>query len=184
MRIAVKACLIATLCAAGLAASPRVHAQSQSSPFEREDRPRAPEKKKPDRTDFFYMASEGYLVGGTWMDSSTTVKGLEHPTMAYRKDNTFLMRYEVTENGWAGCFGKRDAFTASSANILLNVGIAELSRRLYRRGGHWRIAAITLNLAKGTGGMMAGIHNAQLDTSIDQRVRTLTGYHGVIVWSR
>jgi hypothetical protein len=141
-----------------------------------------PEKKKLDRIDFFYMASEGYLAGGTWFDARTTTGGLHHPTMAYRSNNTFLMRYEVTEDGWAGCLGKRDAFTASTANILLNVGIAELSHRWYRRGGRWRIAAIALNGAKATDSLVAGIRNRQLNASIDQRVSTLTGYRGVIVW--
>jgi hypothetical protein len=182
MRIAVKACLIATLCAVNLAGSLRVCAQEESQLLQ-DDRPKAPEKRKLNRVDFLYMASEGYLAGGTWLDASTTAGGLHHPTMAYGSNNLFLMRYVVTEDGWAGCLGKRDAFTASGANVLLNLGISELSRRWYRRGGRWRIAAIGLNGAKATDNLIAGIRNDRLNASIDQRVRTLTGYRGVIIWS-
>ncbi len=189
MRLAIKICLIATLCAGGLATIPCVHAQTQFQ-LQKDEFPNgpekvaAPEKRKPDRIGLLYLASEGVLAGGTWWDAKTTSDGLDHPTMAYRKDdNAFLMRYVITEVGWAGTFAKRDAFAASTANILLNVGVAETSRRLYHRGGRWRMAAIGLNLAKGGVGMIAGYHNQQLNGSIDQRVRMLTGYRGAIVWS-
>jgi hypothetical protein len=71
-----------------------------------------------------------------------------------------------------------------TANILLNAGIAELSYRWYRRGGRWRIAAIALDGAKATDSLVAGIRNNQLNASLDKRVSNLTGYRGVIVWSR
>lgn len=105
--------------------------------------------------------------------------------MAYRGDNNqFLMRYTVTEDGWAGFLGKRDAFTAVSANVLLNVGVEKFSRRLYLRGGRWRYVAIGLLVAKATDNLVAGIHNERLQAGIDGRVRQMTGYRGTIVWSR
>jgi len=182
MSIAVRACLIATLCTAALVFPPRVHAQTTDLD---EVRHQEPERKRPNKVDFLHWASRGYLVAGTWLDASTTANGLSHPTMAYRGDNNqFLMRYTVTEDGWAGFLGKRDAFTAVSANVLLNVGVEKFSRRLYLRGGRWRYVAIGLLVAKATDNLVAGIHNERLQAGIDGRVRQMTGYRGTIVWSR
>jgi len=182
MKVAIKTCLIATLCVVGLAGSLRTCAQEEPQLLQG-DRPMGPEKKKPDRIGSLYKVSEGYFAGGTWLDAYTTSRGLDHPTMAYRSDETFLMRYVVTEDGWAAFLGNRSAFRASAANVLLNVGIAELSRHWYRRGGCWRVAALTLNVAKATDSLVAGVRNEQLNASIDQRVRNSTGYRGVILWS-
>lgn len=182
MRVAIKTCLIATLYLAGLAGPLGISAQEEFQP-QQDDAPKAPEKKKSDKKlDFFYKASQGYLAGGSWLDVYSTNRNLNHPTMAYRSDNTFLMRYTVTEDGWARCLGNRNAFRASAANALLDVGVSELSRRWYRRGGRWRIAAISLNVAKATDSLVAGIQNERLNASIDQRVSRATGYRGVIVW--
>jgi hypothetical protein len=116
------------------------------------------------------------------MDAYTTSRGLQLPTMAYRSNGTFLMRYAVTENGWAKCLGDRDAFAASGANVFLNLGVAEVSRRWYRRGGRWRIAAVALEGAKATDSLIAGVRNERISANVDSRVRTLTGYRGVVVW--
>ena len=102
--------------------------------------------------------------------------------MAYRTNNTFLMRYVVTEDGWARCFGSRNAFTAASANVLLNAGITRFSDRLYRRGGRWRIVAVGLLVAKATSNTLAGVQNLELQADIDNNVRKMTGYRGAIVW--
>jgi hypothetical protein len=134
------------------------------------------------RIDFTHLALDGYFAGGTWMDAYTTSRGLQLPTMAYRSNGTFLMRYAVTENGWAKCLGDRDAFAASGANVFLNLGVAEVSRRWYRRGGRWRIAAVALEGAKATDSLIAGVRNERISANVDSRVRTLTGYRGVVVW--
>jgi hypothetical protein len=161
------------------AAAPRAFAQTRFLPLP--DSPKPPVRRS--RLDgILYLASEGYLVGGTWLDASTTVKGLEHPTMAYRGNGSFLMRYVVTENGWARCMGNRDAFGVTAANVALNLGVWEASRRLFRRGGRWRILAIGLVVAKATASTWAGVHNIGLEAGINQKVRKATGYRGAIVW--
>ncbi|MDR3582155.1 MAG: hypothetical protein P4L67_02675 [Candidatus Pacebacteria bacterium] len=183
MTIAVRICLIATLCTAALVSPPRIHAQTTD--LTEEVRPKEPIRKKPDKIDFVHWASRGYLAAGTWLDASTTANGLGHPTMAYRADNnTLLMHYTVTEVGWAGCLGRQNTFTAVSANVLLNVGVERFSNRLYLRGGRWRYVAIGLLAAKATDNLVAGINNERFQAGIDGRVRQLTGYRGVIVWSR
>jgi hypothetical protein len=181
MSIAVRTFLIAALWVAALVCP--LHIQAQTTDLVDEVRPKEPERKKPDKIDFLHWASRGYLVAGTWLDASTTANGLNRPTMAYRADNTFLMQYTVTEDGWASFLGRRDAFTAVSANVLLNVGVERFSNRLYLRGGRWRYVAIGLLVAKATSNLVAGINNERLQTGIDGHVRQLTGYRGVIVWS-
>ena len=182
MGIAVRTCLIAALCVAALTCP--LHIQAQTTELTDEMRPKEPERKKPDKIDFLHWASRGYLAAGTWLDSSTTANGLNRPTMAYRaSNNTFLMRYTVTEDGWASFLGKRDTVTAVGANVFLNVGVERFSKRLYLRGGRWRYVAIGLLVAKATDNLVAGIHNEQLQAGIDGRVRQLTGYRGAIVWT-
>jgi len=115
---------------------------------------------------------------------TTTVRGLDHPTNALRSDGVLLTHFYVTENGWAGCLGKRDAFTAVAANVFLNVEIDRYSRKLYTRGGRWRALAYGAVLAKGTLNVIAAGSNIRSDERINQQVRTATGYKGLIVWAK
>jgi hypothetical protein len=142
-----------------------------------------PTKKIP-KISFAFRASELYLAGGTAFDMTTTERGLGHPTTALRNDGSFLAHYYVVENGWAGVFGKRDAFTAMAANALLNEGIDRFSRKLYARGGRWRAFAYGTLLAKGTLNAIAAGSNIRSDERIDQQVRTATGYKGLIRWAK
>ena len=139
--------------------------------------------KQVPKTSFAFRASELYLAGGTAFDMTTTIQGLSHPTTAYRSNDTFLTHYYVVESGWAGCFGKRDIVTAVTANVMLNVGVDWLSRRLYARGGHWRVLAFGALLTKGTFSMIAAGSNIQNNERIDRNVRLATGYRGTILWS-
>ncbi len=175
MRCLMAVCILLVVCAV----SDRAVAQPQPL-LERGD-PKVIPKGRP-LADYLFWGAQGYLAAGTWFDSSSTVEVLGHPTMAYRENGTFLMKYAVTEGGWARCFGKRNAFAASTANVALNLGIAEASRRLYRRGGRWRFLAIGLVAARATSSTLAGMHNAQVSADINRQVRQFTGYRGVILW--
>jgi glycine cleavage system protein P-like pyridoxal-binding family len=93
--------LIAALCMAALSSC--MNAQSLLQPLE-EERPKTPEKKKHDKVSFIFRASEVSLAAATALDVATTDEGLKRPTMAYRTNDTFLMRYTVTEAGWTRCF--------------------------------------------------------------------------------
>lgn len=177
MKLAVS-CFVVALCVMSLAGSSRAVAQT-GSPLP--DAPK-PTERRSDRMDLLYRVSEGYLAEGTWFDGWTTSRALGHPTMAYRSNGVFLMRYVVTEGGWARCFGKRDAYTAVTANVLLNAATEELSRRLYRRGGRWRLAALGVNLYKATSSTLAGVHNLNVEAGIDQHIQNWTGYRGAIIW--
>ncbi len=175
MRSLAVTCFIIVMCAA----APRAFAQTRFSPLP--ESPKVPVRRS--RLDgVLYLASEGYLAGGTWLDASTTVRGLEHPTMAYRGNGSFLMRYVVTEKGWARCMGNRNAFGVTAANVALNLGVLVASRRLFRRGGRWRILAIGFVVAKATASTWAGVRNIQLEGGINQQVRHDTGYRGAILW--
>lgn len=133
---------------------------------------------------FAFRASETYLTGGTAFDMTTTVRSLDHPTTALRDDGTFLTHYYVKEEGWAGIFGRRDAFTAVAANVLLNAGIDRFSRRLYSRGGRWRVFAYGALFTKGTLNAIAAGSNIRNDERINGEVRLATGYKGQIIWSK
>jgi hypothetical protein len=141
-------------------------------------------EKKADKIDFLYRASNAYLVGGTWLDMTTTYPVLHHPTVAYRADGSVLTRYYGIETGWAGCLGRRNTVAVIAANVALNAGLNLLSRRIYRRGGRWRVLAITVNVLKGTDNLMAGVHNIRYNAGVDGRVQLATGYMGQIRWSR
>jgi hypothetical protein len=181
MCILFNACRVAALfCAMGLVSPTHAIAQVQTQ----DDLPRAPEKKKPDTIDFLHKwVSPTVLSAATSVDVYTTAHNLDHPTVAYREDGTFLTNYYVVEKGWARCFGNRSPFAASFANASLNAGVMVLSDRLYLRGGRWRIAALALVLAKAGANLDGGIQNERFLGSIDQRVRLETGYRGVILWS-
>ena len=138
------------------AGPPLVLAQDQ---FFRQEGRWEPKKEEGRKLDFLYKASRVYLFTGTSLDMVSTARALNHPTVARRTDGSVLGRYPAIETGWAGRFGRRNTFAVVGANVGLNAGIDLLSRRIYRRGGRWRILAITLNVLKGTGNMMAGIHN-------------------------
>jgi hypothetical protein len=133
---------------------------------------------------FAFRASECYLAGGTAFDMTTTVRSLDHPTTALRNDGTFLAHYYVKEEGWAGIFGRRDMATAVIANVLLNVELDRLSRKLYSRGGRWRVIAYGVVLSKGTLNALAAGGNIRDDGRINQQVRVATGYRGLILWSK
>ncbi len=146
-------------------------------------RKEAPKPKKgADTIGFLYKASSAYLVGATVLDMSTTVRTLDHPTVAARSDGSTLARYYGEETGWAGCFGKRNTGAVVVANVALNAGINLLSRKLYNRGGHWRILAVAVNVLKGTDNVIAGVHNVHYDASVDGQVKLATGYTGQIFW--
>lgn len=144
--------------------------------------PSARRRKKASRLDLLHWAADGYLAGGTVLDAVTTANGLDHPTMAYRTNGSFLMRYVLRENGWARCLGNRDVRGVVTANIALNLGVFLLSQRLYHRGGRWRYLAIGLLVAKATSSTLAGLHNHRLEVDVNKHVRKATGYKGAIVW--
>jgi hypothetical protein len=146
--------------------------------------PEEPAKRIPPKISFAFRASELYFAGGTAFDMTTTVRGLDHPTTALRSDGTFLAHYYVVEKGWAGVFGRTDPYTATAANVLLNVGIDRLGRKLYTRGGKWRALAYGTVLLKGTLNVIAAGENTGINQRINQKVRIATGYKGQIVWSR
>ena len=141
-------------------------------------------RKLTKKVDFVFRASEFYFAGSTAFDMTTTVQGLGHPTTALKNDGTFLTHYYVVEKGWAGVFGKRDPFTAVAMNVLLNEGIDRFSRKLYTRGGRWRVLAYGTVLAKGTLNAIAAGNNIRQDERIDQQVRMATGYKGLIRWAK
>ncbi len=138
-------------------------------------------KRETGKIAFLYKASNLYLLGGTTVDMITTARLMNHPTMAYRADGSALGLYSGVETGWARCLGRKNTGATVMANVALNAGVGLLSRKLYRRGGHWRIVAIAVNVLKGTNSMVAGIHNIRYDR--DEYVRKATGYKGQVVWS-
>jgi hypothetical protein len=181
----IRAGFFGVLLTLGLSGPRLALSQTQLFSTSEDEPPKAPEPaKKIPRISFAFRASELFLSGGTAFDMTTTVRGLNHPTTALRSDNTFLAHYYVTENGWAGMFGKRDAFTAVMANTLLNAGIDRFSRKLYSRGGRWRVLAYGTVLARGTINAIAAGENTQMNERIDTSVRTATGYKGQIIWSK
>jgi hypothetical protein len=150
-------------------------------PF-REEKPKE-SKKEAGKIGFLYKASSVYLSGATLLDMSSTARVLNHPTVASTAEGSVLARYQGEEVGWAGFLGKRNTGAAVGANVLLNVGIDLLGRSLYRRGGHWRILAVAVNVLKGTDNLLAGIHNVRFNADTDGRIRLATGYTGRISWS-
>jgi hypothetical protein len=137
----------------------------------------------PKKTSLAFKGSELFLASGTAFDMTTTARGLGHPTSAYTSGGKFLTHYYVEETGWAGFLGKRDAFTAVGANAFKNVLMDRYSRRLYSRGGRWRIAAFGMNILQGTFNSVAAYKNIRSDERIDKQVRLATGYRGAIVWA-
>lgn len=177
---AVRAGIIGMLLIMSLTSS--LFAYSQTLFPSTDDRSKVPKAELARKTSFAFKASELYLAGGTAFDMTTTVQGLSHPTAAYRSDKIFLTHYYVVESGWAGVFGKRNAFTAVGANVFLNVGIDRFSHRLYARGGRWRALAFGTILMKGTFNVIAAGNNIRNDERINHRVRLATGYRGQILW--
>ena len=143
-----------------------------------------PKAKPVQKTSLAFKGSELFLASGTAFDMTTTARGLNHPTTAYRSDGSFLTQYYVNETGWAGFLGKRDAFTAVGANVFKNVLVDRYSRRLYARGGRWRTLAFGINILQGVINSVAAGSNIRSDERIDRKVRLATGYGGRIVWSR
>lgn len=136
------------------------------------------------KLDILFRTSEWYLGFGTALDMISTVRVLNHPTVALGTDQSVIGRFSGVENGWAGSVvGRRNTAAVVSANVILNVSIGMLSRNLYRRGGHWRFLAIGLNVLKGTNNTMAGIGNLRFNAGIDGQLRAATGYRGQIAWS-
>ena len=178
----------ATLCGVLLAAMSLVNSPLPANPQSmftfmrgRAEIPKA--EQVPKKTSFAFKASELFLASGTAFDMTTTVRSLDHPTTAYRSDGSFLAHYDVIETGWAGFLGNRDPFTVVTANVILNAGVDRFSRRLYARGGRWRVLAIGVPLLKGTLNSIAAGNNIRFDRRIDGQVRLATGYKGQIVWS-
>lgn len=123
----------------------------------RQDPSETSRKGESKKIDFLYLMSQGSFAGATWFDGWTTERGLR--------------RYPaLTEGGWARCLGTRNAFAVTAANVALDAGIEELSRRLYRRGGRWRFVAIGSVVAKTASSALAGAHNLRLEESMDGRV--------------
>jgi hypothetical protein len=172
---AVALMLLATGCISSLAFAQEIE------PFREEIR--AKPKKETDKIGFLYKASDIYLSGATLLDMSSTVRVLHHPTTASRTDGSVLARYQGEEVGWASFLGKRNTGAAVGANVLLNVGMDLLGRRLYRRGGHWKILAVAVNVLKGTDNLMAGVHNIRYSSNIDGNICLATGYTGRVIWS-
>ena len=146
--------------------------------------PDAPSGKTDKTVRALYWASRGALLGGGLLDGISTERLMSHPTVAYQSDGTVLMRYHGVETGWARCFGARNKFAAVSANMALDAGVDFLSRKIYRKGGRWRILAIAVNTAKSVDNVAAGIHNVQYNASVNRRVELATGYKGQIYWSK
>lgn len=168
-----KTCVMLVLMAMSLIHSSHAFAQT-------EDMPDEPESNT-DQVSVTYRVSDVYLAVGTMLDMTSTVRLMGHPTIAYRGDGSVLTHYHGIEAGWARVFGDRNEFTAVAANVGLNVGLNLLSRKIYRRGGYWRVLAIGMNVLKGTDNLVAGIHNIRYNA--DRNVRSVTGYSGPIHWS-
>jgi len=160
MRFAIaRLCLLTAVCILGQARP--ATAQLRFLPHRKEGQA-ASEKKKPTKVDFLYLMSQGTFAGATWFDGWTTERGLRrYPT--------------VTEGGWARCFGNRNAFAVTAANVALNLGVEDFSRRLYRRGGRWRFVAIGVVVAKTASGAIAGADNFRLEERMDDRMHQLAG---------
>jgi len=99
-----------------------------------------------DPIDHIFKASQWYLRGATAVDMTTTVIGMEHA--------------HGVESGWGKCLGAHNTPAVVAWNVGLNLGTEYLSRKIYRKGGKWRYAAVGLNLLKGSDNLMAGFHNA------------------------
>lgn len=179
--------LLALILPAGVAALAPMSAASQTlqiPEFREGNRVlRVLEAPKPvPKTSFAFKASELFFAGATAFDMTTTVRSLDHPTIALRSDGTPIAHYDGVEKGWAGIFGRRDPYTAVAANVILNAGIDRFSRRLYTRGGRWRALSYGMVLSKGALNMLAGAGNIRHDSRIDAQVRLATGYQGAITW--
>ncbi len=132
------------------------------------------------KRDWIRFASEAYFAGGTVVDMETTASGLERPTNAYTTSGKFLISWPMREAGWTRFVGGRNAPGVTSLNVLADLGVDLLSRRLYR-GGHRRIALLVI-VAKATGHWYDGVSNMRALGNIDKRVQLQTGYQGAIVW--
>lgn len=147
-------CILTVVCFFGMVMP--ATAQQRFLPHER-DHPSVAGNKESKKIDFLFLASQGAFAGATWFDGWTTERGLRrYPT--------------VTEDGWARCFGERNTFAVTTANVALNAGIGTLSHRLYRRGGRWRFVAIGLVTAKTVSSALAGAHNLRLEERMDKRM--------------
>lgn len=158
------------LLAVSLVSSPAARAQKREKLWE-----------KPHKLDLLFKVSNAYLSGGTMLDTMSTIRLMDWNAVAHGTNGTVLGRYYGEEAGWASFLGKRNTGAVVAANVLLNAGVSMLDRKLYRRGGHWRYLAITLNLLKGTDSVVAGVHNITFNP--DQAVQRATGYSGTVLWS-
>jgi hypothetical protein len=139
------------------------------------DAPERPTKRTPKKTAFAFRASEFFFGGATAFDMSTTVTTLNHPTTAHRSDGLIIAHYYGYERGWVGIFGRRDAWTAVTANVLKNVVIDRYSRRFYARGGRWRALGYGLIVAQAAFNLIDATSNVRSNERIDQRVQRATG---------
>lgn len=139
-------------------------------------------KKKSDKIDFFYDISRYAHAGASVADSVTTTQLLDHPTAAYSAQGQFLTYYYTREVGWASCLSQRNAFVVTTANEVLDTGVDVFARRLDKRGGRWRFAAIALLAGKTAISATAAGHNVLFGEGINRQVDLATGYKGLIVW--
>ena len=104
-----------------------------------------PVEQKSDAIAFAYKASRWYLRGATFVDMSTTYIGIDHS--------------RGVETGWAKCFGNRNTSAIVAGNAVLNAGVEFVSRKIYQRGGRWRVLATGLLVFKGTSNAIDGVRN-------------------------
>lgn len=181
MRLSTKIPTIVLSIAVGLVSPLSVFAQGPQ-PLPDDPSSVLQQSEKARTRDLSLFASEAYLGGGTVMDVKSTIEGLDHPSYAYTASGNFLMRYPLRETGWASFVGGRSAVGVSTANALMNAGVSWFGWRISRRGGGWRAAAITLDVAKATCNWVDVFHNARVIGDMDRRVSLQTGYTGKIVW--
>jgi len=178
--------LVVTAGAGTLVSLPAVSQTLQMRTPQEDLLPNAPGEpaKRTAKVPLAFRTAELFLAGGTAFDMTTTARSLDHPTTALRSDGALLGHYYVAEQGWAGVFGRRDPYTAIAANVILNYEVDRFSRRLYARGGRWRMLSYGLLTLKGATNTWAAASNIRNSERIDAQVRLATGYRGQIVWAR
>jgi hypothetical protein len=146
------------------------------------DEPAKVVKKMDDgpKTRFLFVTSQAVRFAGTGLDVLTTAQGLNGPTMAYRKDGTYLGHWPRVETGPWRIFGDRNITGIAVASYVQDGLTGFAARKLYA-DGHKRWA-FALNLGFIACRFDAVRHNMGVNAGMDARVRRATGYTGVIVW--
>jgi len=137
----VRACVCLMLLVAwiGISASLARADESESFLLKKVEKPKPKEDNRSHKLDLLFQASQIYLSSGTSVDGVTTGLALNHRPIARQADGVFLMSYPSRETGWVSRFGLQNPSGVIAANVGLNLGIGLLSRRMYRRGGRWRL---------------------------------------------